>query len=142
MDQRKGLHLQKRPPNPKTRAAHKKEFGKQVLLPFSLFIILSIGICAVLISYNVGTTERWAQIASIFLISLWMLLGIILLALLVGLIYLIGRTLQLIPPYTRLAQDGIETIKRQVETGADITAKPVIKIKSFLAVIDALRGRR
>ena len=76
------------------------------------------------------------------LISLGMLLGLILLVILVGLVYLVGRILQLVPPYTRLAQDGIKTIKHQVAAGADISVKPVIKIQSFLAVIDALLGRR
>ena len=136
------MQLPKRPPNPKTRAAHKKEFRKQVILPLSIFFILLGVASALLIYFEIGTIERWSQIASIALISLSMVIGLVILALLVGLVFLVGQILRQLPPYTRLAQDGIETIKEQVITGADITVKPVMKIQSFLAVIDALRGRR
>ena len=142
MDEIRDLQQQRRPPNPETRAAHKREFGKQVLLPLGLFLLFSVGAAAAAVYFHVGSVESWSQIASIFLMLFWMVLGLLLLAILVGLVYLISRALQLLPPYTRMAQDGIETIRKQVETGSDITVKPVIKIQSFLAVIDALLGRR
>jgi uncharacterized protein involved in cysteine biosynthesis len=142
MDEKRDLQIRVRLPNPKTRATHKKEFRNQVLIPLILTILISVIAVGVLIYYGVGSIERWSQIASIFLIMFWMVIGLLLLTITVGLIFLISRLLQLLPPYTRMAQDGIETIKHQVESGTDITVRPVIKIQSFLAVIDALLGRR
>jgi hypothetical protein len=142
MDEKRDLQKWRRSPNPETRAAHKKEFRRQVLLPFGLFVFLSLLAAGILIYFSVGSIERWSQIATIFLIIFWMLLSLLLLVVLVALVYLISRLLQLLPPYTRIAQDGIETIKHQVESGADITVEPVVKIQSFLAVIDTLLGRR
>jgi len=74
--------------------------------------------------------------------QLSILIGLVILVFLGGLVYLVSQILRQLPPYTRLAQDGIETIKERAIAGADISVKPVMKIQSFLAVIDALRGRR
>ena len=142
MDEIRDLQQRRRPPNPETRESHKREFGKQVLLPLGLFLLFSVGATAAAAYFHIGNVERWSQITSIFLMIFWMVLGLILLVILGGLVYLVSRALQLLPPYTRMAQDGIEAIRQQVETGTDITVKPVIKILSFLAVIDALLGRR
>jgi hypothetical protein len=142
MDEKRDLQIRARPPNPETRAAHRKEFRKQILLPFFLVILITLIVVGVLIYFGVGSVERWSQIASIFLIMFWMVIGLLALTITAVMIILISRLLVLLPPYTRIAQDGIETVKRQVEAGTDITVQPVIKIQSFLAVIDALRGRR
>ena len=142
MDEIRDLEKWRRPPNPETRAAHKKEFGTQVVLPLALFLLFFVAAAWALIYFEVGNIARWSQVATIILVIFWMVVGILALSILVALVFLVSRLLQLLPMYTRIAQDGIETIKHQIETGADITVKPVIKIQTFLAVIDALRGRR
>lgn len=142
MDEMREIQEWRKPPNPETQARHKKQFRIQVLLPLALFLILCLGITAALYYFKIGSVEQWSHIASIMLIVFWMILGLILLVVLVALVFLVTKLLQLIPPYTRRAQEGIETVKQQVEAGADITVKPVLKIQSFLAVINALRGRR
>ncbi|HKJ26326.1 MAG TPA: hypothetical protein VJ965_01705 [Anaerolineales bacterium] len=128
-------------PNPITRANHQRAFFREVLLPIGLFLLVSITLVVVFIWQGIGTVAAWSQIATIFLIIFWMLLALVLLAVLVGLVYLISYVLKVLPPYARLAQEGIETIQTQVEKGADITAKPVIQIKSFLAVVNAVFRR-
>lgn len=128
-------------PNPVTAANHRRSFFRQALLPVIVFLILSAALVGVFIWQGVGTVEVWSQIATIMLISLWMLLALILLAIAAGALYLVSYILKILPPYARLAQDGIETVKMQVEKGADISAKPVIQIKSFLAVVNAIFRR-
>jgi hypothetical protein len=128
-------------PNPITRAKHRRAFFREVLLPISLFLLVSIALVVVFIWQGIGTVAAWSQIATIFLIIFWMLLALVLLAVLVAFVYLISYVLKVLPPYARLAQEGIETIQTQVEKGADITAKPVIQIKSFLAVVNAIFRR-
>lgn len=129
-------------PNPVTQTAHRREFLRQVTLPFILFLILSIALALVLAYNNIGSVERWAEIATIFLIMFWMLLGLIGLALLVMLVFLVTQVLRLMPPYTRMAQEGIESIKTSVTKGADLTAKPFIQIQGFLAMVGAILGRK
>lgn len=129
-------------PNPVTRASHRREFSLQVLLPLGLFLLLAIALTVVFILNSVGTVEAWSQIATIMLVTLWLLGGLILLALVGALLYIVSYVLKMLPPYTRMAQEGIETIRTQVEKGADVTAKPVIQIKSFLAAVNAIFRRK
>ncbi len=129
-------------PNPVTRAAHKKDFFKKVTLPLVLGILVLFGLVITFILVPVGDLETWSQIATIFLIGLWLIIGLILLTLVGGLVYLVSAILKVLPPYTRMAQDGLETIREQATKGADITAKPIIQIQSFLAAVNMIFGRK
>jgi len=91
---------------------------------------------------GVGDIETWSQIATIILVSLWLVFGLLILALVGALVYLVTYVLKVMPSYTRKAQDGIETIRDQATRGADITVKPVIQIQSFLAAVNAIFGRK
>ena len=90
---------------------------------------------------GVGSIERWSQIATIFLILFGLFIGLIGLAVFVALTFIVTQILRILPPYTRVAQDAIEQIDRQVKAGADISVKPVIEVQRFLAVIDVLFKR-
>lgn len=129
-------------PNPVTRASHRREFSRQVIVPLVLFLLVSIALTVVFVLNDIGTVEAWSQIATIILVSLWLLGGLILLVLVGALVYMVSYVLKVLPPYTRSAQDAIETVKIQVEKGADITAKPVIQIQSYLAMINAIFHRK
>jgi hypothetical protein len=129
-------------PNPVTRAAHKKDFFKRVILPLVLGILVLIALVVTFILVPVGDIGTWSQIATIFLIGLWLLIGLILLILVGVLVYLVSYVLKVMPSYTRMAQNGIETIREQATKGADITVKPVIQIQSFLAAVNAIFGRK
>ena len=129
-------------PNPITKAAHKKDFFKSVLLPLGLVILVLIALVVTFAIVGFGDIETWSQIATIILVSLWLVFGLILLALVGALVYLVSYVLKVMPSYTRKAQDGIETIRDQTIRGADITVKPVIQIQSFLAAVNAIFGRK
>lgn len=128
-------------PNPVTRASHRRDFFRRIILPVVLFLLLSIALAVVFVSQKVGSVAVWSQIATIFLIAFTMLVAMLVLALVAALVYLVSYILKILPPYARLAQDGIETIQTQVEKGMDISAKPVIQIKSFLAIVNAIFRR-
>jgi len=70
-----------------------------------------------------------------------MLFSLIALVILGGLVYFVSYLLRLLPPYTRMAQDGIEKIKEYAQKSADIPAKPIIQVQSFIAAINALFKR-
>ena len=129
-------------PNPVTQAAHKKDFFKSVLLPLGLVLLVMIALVVVFAIFGVGEIETWSQIATIMLVSLWLVFGLVILALVGGLVYLVSYVLKVMPSYTRKAQEGIDTIRDQAIRGADITVKPVIQIESFLAAVNAIFGRK
>lgn len=131
-------------PNPVTAAAHKQDYRRRVLLPFLLIVFLLIAVVVLLVLFPLGEADAgtWAQISSIFLMGLWLVLGLIGLVIVVGLVYLVTSLLKLLPPYTRLAQDGIEKIKDASARGADIPAKSVIQVQGYIAAIRALFKRK
>lgn len=128
-------------PNPETRAIHRREVFRQITLPliFMLLALIGAGIWAVWA--GVGSIERWSQIATIFLAFFGLLIGLIVLAVFAALTFIVTQILRILPPYTRIAQDAIKKIDRQVKAGADIAVKPVIEVQRFLAVINVLFKR-
>ena len=129
-------------PNPVTQAAHKKDFLKTVILPFSLVILVLITLVVIFAVFEIGELVTWSQISTIMLVSLCLVFGLVILALVGALVYLLSYVLKTMPVYTRKAQEGIETVRDQATRGADITVKPVIQIQSFLAAVNAIFGRK
>lgn len=129
-------------PNPVTRAAHKKDFFRRVTLPLLLGILLLAAMVVAFVLIPVGDIETWSQISTIVLVGLWLIFGLLLVILVGGLVFLVSYVLKIMPPYTRMAQEGIDTIRERAIQGADITVKPVIKIQSFLAAVNVIFGRK
>ena len=129
-------------PNPVTRAAHKKDFFKRVILPFVLGVLVLVLFVVAFTLIPIGDIVTWSQIATIILIGLFLVIGLILVILVGALVYLVSYILKVMPSYTRMAQEGIDTIRDQATRGADITVKPVIQIQSFLAAVNAIFGRK
>ena len=75
---------------------------------------------------------RWAAISTIWIVIPVMLAGIILLALLIGLIYLMARALGALPYYTGLAQDYVYIARGYILRGVDMLVKPVIGLNSWI----------
>lgn len=84
---------------------HRKQRNTQVILPVILSALLMIGM-VVLISFATfksdGDVGRWAAISTIWIIIPILLAGLIVLALLIGGIYLMARALGALPHYTAL----------------------------------------
>jgi len=129
-------------PNPVTQAAHKKDFLKTVILPFVLVVLAMVAVIVIFAVFEIGDIGTWSQISTILLVSLCLVFGLVILALVGGMVYLVSYVLKAMPIYTQKAQEGIETVRDQAIRGADITVKPVIQIQSFLAAVNALFGRK
>ncbi|MBT3239583.1 MAG: hypothetical protein HON98_07135 [Chloroflexi bacterium] len=129
-------------PNPVTKRAYRRDVLRQITLPIILILLVSIAIVTWLVIENVGTIQEWSSISLILLTLPALLLGIIIFILFIALIVLVSYLLKFLPPYARLTQDAINNLENQIKSGADISAKPIIQIQSFLAVIDILLGRK
>ena len=124
--------------NPKTKTQHRKDFWVQILLPILFFLIgLSLLVTWIILN-KIGSPMLWADIVVILTMLPIMIIGFMFLIILVGLIYISVVLNKEIPPLAFKTQGAIFKIKNQVERGADISAKPVIQIRSFLATIDAV----
>jgi hypothetical protein len=109
-----------------------------------LVVLLMIGLI-VLISLSTftsgGDVGRWAAISTIWIIIPILIAGLIVLAVLVGLIYLMARLLGLLPTYTGLAQDYVYIARGYILRAADMVVKPVIALNGFIENILAFFGR-
>jgi len=123
-------------PNPETKAIHNAQVRKQVTAPLVLSILALAVLVFVLIRNNIGNVQVWAQISTIFLIILTMGFGIIIIMLMGTFVYGMFQLLRNLPPYTRSIQDAVEKIEKQVEAGALVSIKPILKIQEFSSQIN------
>jgi hypothetical protein len=89
-----------------------------------------------------GDVQRWADISTMWIAIPTMIGMLIALALLGGIIYLLGKLLNITPKYTVMAQDFFHLIQSYVKRGADAVATPIIKIDSIGAGINRIFGKR
>ncbi|MCH7479974.1 MAG: hypothetical protein IIC79_01145 [Chloroflexi bacterium] len=130
------------PANSVTRRAHRRQVLRQIAAPFVLVILLLAGAIYILSQSELASVERWAEISSMLLIAVFVLVLLIPLALVGALICITARLMKELPPYARQTQLAIERVKSQVRSGADISVQPMMQIQSFLAMLDTLIGRR
>jgi len=116
----------------------------QIILPIVLTVILII---ALIVLVNVATfrdggdVARWAAVSTIWIVIPIMIGMLIFLALLVGLIHLMGRLLNVAPTYTSKAQDYVRKAAVYITKGADAVARPVIGLEGFAASVKKFLGR-
>jgi fatty acid desaturase len=109
--------------------AHRRQMWTQILLPLLMTVLLFL---AVIILTSIATFRdngevgRWAAISTIWLVIPILFAGLIFLALLAGMIYLLARLIGLIPPYSYQAQRFVYRIEGQVKRGAEMSRKPVL----------------
>ena len=124
---------------------HRKQRTTQIILPVVLGTLLFVGLVVLV---NVGTwgyngdVGRWAAIATMWISIPVCLMGFVFLALLGGMIYLMGRLLGVAPTYTGKAQDFVHRLAIRIRLIADKVVKPVISVNGFGATIKALLGRK
>jgi heme/copper-type cytochrome/quinol oxidase subunit 2 len=124
---------------------HRKEIMWQIILPMVLTTILFI---ALIVLINIATFRdngdvgRWAAVSTIWISIPIIIVSFLLLAILVGIAYLLIRLLQIAPIYTGKAQDFAYKVEGYVRRAADAAAKPFILLDSIGASIKALLGRK
>lgn len=123
---------------------HRQQRVTQVILPVLLGALLMVGMI-VLISLSTfnsgGDVVRWAAISTIWIVIPIMLAGLIVLAILIGLIYLMVRALGALPRYTGIAQDYVYKARACILRAADMAVRPVIVLNGWLEHIKAFIGR-
>jgi fatty acid desaturase len=109
--------------------AHRRQMWTQILLPLLMTVLLFL---AVIILTSIATFRdngevgRWAAISTIWLVIPILFAGLIFLALLAGMIYLLARLIGLIPPYSYQVQRFVYRIEGHVKRGAEMSRKPVL----------------
>ena len=123
---------------------HRRQFWLQIFLPM-VAAILFIVVVAVLTSLAAfctgGDSPRWAAISTIWLVIPVMFFGLLVLAILIGLIYLLARGLKVIPPYTAKAQYYVNRGTDVAKQVSEKAAQPVLFLQGITASLKAFLGR-
>lgn len=117
----------------------------QIILPVALTALLIV-VLIVLINIATfnqgGDVGRWAAVSTIWIVIPVMVAGLILLALLVALVYLMKRLLRITPTYTGMAQDFIHKAAAYIKRGTEMAVKPMLFLDGIGASIKAFFGRK
>jgi uncharacterized membrane protein len=123
---------------------HRRQFWLQIFLPMILAVLL---IVAMAVATSVaafgenGASPVWAAISTIWLVIPVMFFGLVLLAILAGLVYLLARGLQVLPPYTSKAQYYVDRAASEVKRFSDMATKPVMFLEGIVASLKAIFGQ-
>ena len=124
---------------------HRKDLVWKIILPVVLSAVLCIGLIVLInvITFgNGGDVARWAAISTMWIAVPTMIGMLIVLALLVGIVYLLAKLLHITPNYTVKVQGFFHLIQGYAKRGADSAAKPIILLDSIGAGINRLFGKR
>lgn len=133
-------HLEKlgAPPEHYSYRLHRKQRTRQIFLPVILSALLFIGMI-VLVSHATfnqdGDVGRWAAISTIWIVIPILIAGLIFLAILIGLIYLMARALGYLPHYTGIAQDYVYIARSYIIRSADMAVKPILALNGWLEAV-------
>ena len=123
---------------------HRKQRTTQIILPMVISGVVLIGMI-VLISLATfksnGDVSRWAAISTIWIVIPILLVGLVVLTILIGLIYLMARALGALPHYTGIAQDYVYIAQNYIIRGADMVVKPMIALEGFIENVKAFFER-
>ncbi len=110
-----------------TYQRHRRQRTTQIILPIVLAAIVFLAACALItvatFRWN-GDVARWAAISTMWIAIPVFIIGLVFLALLVGIIYLLIRLLGITPIYTNKAQTFVQMLASRIQHAADATVKP------------------
>lgn len=134
----------KTPPTHYSYLKHRKQVMQKIILPVVLSALVLVGI-VVWVSFATfsqgGDVGRWAAISTIWVIIPMLLGGLVVLAILGGLIYLMARALHALPYYTGIAQDYIFIARGYIIRGANMAVKPILALNEWLQTAKAFFER-
>ena len=120
--------------NQRTRALIRRDVAWQIALPLGLAVLVVL-VLAVLLILPVGAPARsvWADISLIFLIIPTGLIGLVVLALVAGLVYGLMIVLRELPYYAKKAQDFVALATYRVSMVANKISNVILSMRSFWA---------
>ncbi len=123
---------------------HRQQLWTQILLPLILAaaVILAGMVLAGLATFRDQVDPgRWAAVSTIWLVLPMMVIGLLLLIVLSGLIYLLALLMHLIPPYSFQAQRFMYRIEAGTIRAADMVFRPALFLELIGRRIRKLLGR-
>ncbi len=120
---------------------HRRQWWLQIVLPLLIgaliLVVAVVGIARAAFQPS-GDAERWAAVATMWLLAPLLLIGLLKIPVLIAVIYGLARLLAILPRYTGQAQRLVRQAAQRVKGGADASVKPVFALESFLGSLRRL----
>jgi len=130
----------RRPPNPVTQAAFRRQVRLEIYLPLGLALLAVAILVAVAVGLSYGTRSSWADVALVILaVPLALMLLLLTVALGAG-VYAMVLLIREVPPVTSGLQASADRLAAAARRGSDAAVKPVM-IPSGIAAALAEVGR-
>lgn len=117
---------------------HRKERVTKIILPvvISALVMLALIVWVSIATFKSdGDVSRWAAISTIWIAIPVLIAGLVTLAILVALIYLMARMLDALPHYTGIVQDYTFIARGYIIRGVTVLTNSVISFDSFISKI-------
>ncbi|MDY6847082.1 MAG: hypothetical protein SVP52_08100 [Chloroflexota bacterium] len=117
---------------------HHREKFWQILFPIAVSVILIIiaAVFVILIDFQLsdgGSVSQWADVSIIWLVLPIMMFAVFGTLVLAGLIYLVSKLLNILPPYSNLIQEYASLITTRVNLVTRKLVSPLVSAKSIKA---------
>lgn len=114
---------------------HRKQVMQKIILPVVLSALVLVGIVvwvSIATFSQGGDVGRWAAISTIWVIIPMLVGGLVVLAIIGGLIYGMAKLLGALPYYTGIAQDYVKIARGYIIRAADMAVKPILAVNGWL----------
>lgn len=114
---------------------HRKQVMQKIILPVVLSALVLVGIVvwvSIATFSQGGDVGRWAAISTMWVIIPMLVGGLVVLAILGGLIYGMAKLLGALPYYTGIAQDYVIIARGYIIRAADMAVKPILAVNGWL----------
>lgn len=128
--------------NLNSQLAHRWQTFWQIFFPLVAGVGLAAWGLTALMGAQAGNVIRMSQIATVVMLVPVLVIGIVLLAITIALIYLLGRLMNWIPPQTYRVQRGVQAVSSRVVSTTDALLKPFIGLQSWLHAANTVIKRR
>ncbi len=117
-----------------TKAQIRRDTIWQILTPLAVAVVVVIvALVLIILPGGAGVRSPLADVSLMLLIVPTVVLGLLVLALVVGLNYGVWLGLTRLPPYFKIAQDWVAQVADRIQHGADSVSKVILKIRATLA---------
>ena len=113
---------------------HRRQVLIEIVLPIAMACLIIAGgsaLTAVATFRDGADVGRWAAISTIWMVIPIMIAGLVALALLLGVIYLLGLVIRMLPKYSIQAQRFAFRFEDGVERATTITRRPALILQTL-----------
>ena len=127
--------------NPITKEAHQRQTFFQIYLPLIIVALLIILIVVVALLAQNEQASKWADISLIFLISVWLVVSLLVIALTIVAVIYLTRLLKASPYFFFEVQRITFIIEMRSKAIGNSIVEPVLRVNSYIAGARALRRK-